>query len=485
MTHKKRVSKVSRVVVMNKAPSAQEGAQEQPLTTRERLAYSMFNGADYLIKNIIGKYMFFFYTTTFAVNPLWLAIFQPALKILDVVTDPLVGEWSDRTKSRMGKRRPWILVGSIALGIIFPMSWMPTVIMFWDPMPTVMSIFIYFMIFKFLYYITHTMAVVPYYALGAELSRDYQERTKIVAWRHFVGVPMTVLATLPFFIATQPQWFASEVTGVAVVMCGVGVIIIATGIWAALGTKERSVAEPVDELPLRAALKITLTNRPFMFLVATVFFYGIGQYFSVSFGVYLINYIIFDGDKSKFTELLMYATAAGAAVSMGLNLLIRKLGNTYEKVQMFKVGMLASLTVPAAALIAFQPNEPAWYFILHVLALPIGNTIIEVLPLSIVADVCDIDETKTGRRREGAFVGVYNSAFKSGYMIAPALAMVLLHFTGFDGTLVQQTEETKDLLQLFMVLGCLVTFLGAIFCSRFIKLTRSEIDDARAQLGGN
>ena len=85
MTHKKRVSKVSRVVVMNKAPSAQEGAQEQPLTTRERLAYSMFNGADYLIKNIIGKYMFFFYTTTFAVNPLWLAIFQPALKILDVV----------------------------------------------------------------------------------------------------------------------------------------------------------------------------------------------------------------------------------------------------------------------------------------------------------------------------------------------------------------------------------------------------------------
>ena len=53
--------------------------------------------------------------------------------------------------------------------------------MFWDPAPTVLSIFIYFMIFKFLYYVTHTAAVVPYYALGAELSIDYQERTKIVA----------------------------------------------------------------------------------------------------------------------------------------------------------------------------------------------------------------------------------------------------------------------------------------------------------------
>lgn len=457
--------------------------QTDPLSLHERLAYSFFNGADYLIKNIIGKYMFFFYTTTFAINPLWLAIFQPALKILDVVTDPLVGEWSDRTKSRMGKRRPWILFGSITLGIVFPMSWMPTIVMFWDPMPTVLSIFVYFMIFKFLYYVTHTAAVVPYYALGAELSTDYQERTRIVAWRHIIGVPMTVLATLPFFIATQPEWFASEEVGVAVVMCVVGVIIIASGVWAAFGTRERTSSQPKEELPLRAALKITLSNKPFMFLVATVFFYGIGQYFSVSFGVYLINFIIFDGDKSKFTELLMYATAGGALVSMALNLLIRRLGRRYEKVQLFKVGMLLSLTVPVAALVAFQPNEPMWYYILHILALPIANTVVEVLPLSIVADICDLDEIKSGRRREGAFVGVYNSAFKSGYMIAPALSMVLLHFTGFDGALAQQTQETKDLLELFMVLGCLVTFLCAIFCSRFIKLTRAEIDDAQARLG--
>jgi len=293
---------------------------------------------------------------------------------------------------------------------------------------------------------------------------------------------MTVLATLPFFLATQPEWFDSEVTGVAVVMCGVGAIIIITGVLAAFGTKEQAEAEPKRELPLREALTITLSNKPFMFLVATVFFYGIGQYFSVSFGVYLINYIIFDGDKSQFTELLMYATAAGAIVSMGLNLLVRKLGQRYEKVQMFKVGMLLSLTVPLAALIAFQPNEPMWYYVLHVLALPIGNTIVEVLPLSIVADICDLDEVKSGRRREGAFVGVYNSAFKSGYMFAPAVAMILLYFTGFDGSLIQQTQDTKDSMELFMVAGCTVTFLGAIACSRFIRLRKSDIEQALARL---
>ena len=96
--------------------------------------------------------------------------------------------------------------------------------------------------------------------------------------------------------------------------------------------------------------------------------------------------------------------------------------------------------------------------------------------------MCDLDEVKSGRRREGAFVGVYNSAFKSGYMIAPALAMMLLHFTGFNGELIQQSEETKDLLLLFMVVGTLVTFLGAIVCSFFIQLSRKDIDAAQAQL---
>jgi GPH family glycoside/pentoside/hexuronide:cation symporter len=457
-------------------------ATDKSLTTRERVLYSAFNGADYLIKNIIGKYMFFFYTTTFAINPLWLAFWQPALKIFDVITDPLVGEWSDRTRTKMGKRRPWILVGSIALGIVFPMAWMPTFVMFWDPLPSVMSIFIYFMLFKLLYYITHTVAVVPYYALGAELSTDYHERTKIVGWRHMIGLPMTVVATLPFVFAMNPEYFDNEIEGVAVVMCFVGLIIIVTGLCSSLGTRERVEQSTKKPLPMLKALGITLRNRPFMFLVGTVFFYGIGQYFAVSFGAYLITYIIYDGDKSSFATLLMWATVGGATVSMGLNLLLRHLGKTIEKVKLLKITMFLSLLVPLAALVAFQPGEPYWYFLFHVLALPIGNTAIELLPLSIVADICDVDEVETGRRREGAFVGVYNSAFKTGYMFAPALSMVLLSMSGFEGQLRMQTEETKDLLQTYLVVGLTVTFACAFLLSRGVNFSKSDVEKAQQQL---
>jgi hypothetical protein len=81
----------------------------------------------------------------------------------------------------------------------------------------------------------------------------------------------------------------------------------------------------------------------------------------VSFGAYLITYIIYDDDKSGFATLMMWATAGGVLVGMGLNLLIRRLGKTIEKVTLLKVTMFLSLLIPLAALVAFQPGEPHWY----------------------------------------------------------------------------------------------------------------------------
>ena len=449
----------------------------------ERVRYCLFNGADYLIKNIIGKYMFVFYTTTLGVPPIWIAIGQPVIKLLDVVTDPLVGEWSDRTQSKMGRRRPWILFGSIALGVVFPMSWMPGFVMFWEPTQSVVSVFIYFLIFKFLYYITHTVAVVPYYALGAELSTDYQERTRIVAWRHIIGLFGVVLATGSFWLATRDYLFPDEETGVAAVMVLVGLVIIVTGIISSVGTRERTQISFQKPMPLKDAIRITFSSKPFVFLVVTVLFYGIGQYFSVSFGAYLIIFILYDGDKSQFAELIFEATIVAVIVGVLLNLLIRRISERVEKVTLAKVCLGLSLLVPVSVLFSFNPEYPYLYLIFHALALPIGNTMIEILPLSIVADICDLDEIKSGRRREGAYVGVYNSAFKSGYLLAPSLSMFLLAYTGFVAGETVQSPETLQLLRDCLLGGTAFTFGLAFLCGLGIKLSRSEIVNAQAELG--
>ena len=455
---------------------------QKEMTFWERVRYCVFNGADYLIKNIIGKYMFVFYTTTLGVPPVWIAIGQPVIKLLDVVTDPLVGEWSDRTQSKMGRRRPWILFGSIALGIVFPMSWMPGFVMFWEPTQSAVSVFIYFLIFKFLYYITHTVAVVPYYALGAELSTDYQERTRIVAWRHIIGLVGVILATGSFWLATRDYLFPDEETGVAAVMVLVGLVIIITGTISSIGTKERTQINLQKPMPLLDAVRITFSSKPFVFLVVTVLFYGIGQYFAVSFGAYLIIFILYDGDKSQFAELIFEATIVAVLVSVVLNLLIRRISERVEKVTLAKICLGLSLLVPVSVLFSFNPEYPYLYLIFHALALPIGNTMIEILPLSIVADICDLDQIKSGRRREGAYVGVYNSAFKSGYLLAPSLSMFLLAYTGFVAGETVQSQETLQLLRDCLLGGTALTFGMAFLCGLGIQLRRSEIVEAQREL---
>ena len=107
---------------------------------------------------------------------------------------------------------------------------------------------------------------------------------------------------------------------------------------------------------------------------------------------------------------------------------------------------------------------------------------IEILPLSIVADICDLDQIKSGRRREGAYVGVYNSAFKSGYLLAPSLSMFLLAYTGFVAGETVQSQETLQLLRDCLLGGTALTFGMAFLCGLGIQLRRSEIVEAQREL---
>jgi GPH family glycoside/pentoside/hexuronide:cation symporter len=284
-------------------------------------------------------------------------------------------------------------------------------------------------------------------------------------------------------LATRDYLFPDEETGIAAVMVLVGLVIIVTGIISSVGTRERTQISFQKPMPIMDAIRITFSSKPFVFLVVTVLFYGIGQYFSVSFGAYLIIFILYDGDKSQFAELIFEATIVAVIVGVLLNLLIRRISERVEKVTLAKVCLGLSLLVPVSVLFSFNPEYPYLYLIFHALALPIGNTMIEILPLSIVADICDLDEIKSGRRREGAYVGVYNSAFKSGYLLAPSLSMFLLAYTGFVAGETVQSPETLQLLRDCLLGGTAFTFGLAFLCGLGIKLSRSEIVNAQAELG--
>jgi GPH family glycoside/pentoside/hexuronide:cation symporter len=427
-----------------------------------------------------------FYITTYGIRPLWIALARPVLKGLDVITDPLLGQLSDNTRSRMGRRRPWVLYGGIALAISFSMFWIPKYLLFWIAEPTSVHIFIVYIACYVLYFSSHTASVVPYLALGAELTDDYDERTRVTAWRHFIALPAMVVAALTYKLATDPRIFPSgEKLGMAVCGAAVGVIVIALAAITAFGTRERIELQRQPKMSMGKALRITLSNRPFIVLSGCMFFYQMANYFVLEFHSYVLIYAVFGGDKSRFANYFFLATIVIVGCAAGANLAARRLARRIGKKTALVGFASAGLLIPLTAIVAFNPSQTYLYFV-FAMTLAIGSTGLDIISFSVIADICDLDELESRRRREGVFMGVYNGLIKAGLTLSPMLTAGCLEVCGFDQMLIQQglpqSVGTLHALRVALVAVPSALFAFAILCAVAVPLRRSDVETAQAEL---
>jgi GPH family glycoside/pentoside/hexuronide:cation symporter len=448
---------------------------------KTRLSYSAFRFSDVLVMQNMASFVHLFYTITYHIPPVWLAGLQPVMKFLDVAIDPPIGQWSDNTKSKLGRRRPFILWGGIGTAIVFTLLWTPKQFFFWTDEPTLRQVFIYYIVVYIGYYIFHSVCVVPYNALGAELSPNYDERTRIFSWRHLIGLPAVPLATLTYLAATNKSLFASEKDGMPVAAALVGVIFLIGAIITTLGVKENLAVQQRPKMKALEALKITFSNGPFVILALNSFCLAMGQLFCIQFANYLVIYAIYGGDKNAFSKLFTLATIVQVIFAACLNTLIRKITPRVGKQKMLICFAAASLLVPFASLVAFNPAYPYLYFV-FACSVTIAVTGMDILPFAIMADVCDLDELKSQRRREGAFAGVYNAVFQAGLLLSPMVTMLALEFSHFNASLPQQTDETigRFRIVLFAVTG--IAFLMALVFAIAFPIRRKDVEAAQAEL---
>ncbi|VGO16879.1 Melibiose carrier protein [Pontiella desulfatans] len=165
--------------------------------------------------------------------------------------DPLIGNWSDNSRSRMGRRRPFILIGAVLCGLSFPLIWM------FQRGWSEYGIFTWFLLGSLLFYTAHTLFSVPFHTLALELSPDYHEKTRIAAWREFAAKSSFILVGWLFFFTEQ---FRDPIGGMRWVSLGLALLFIVSGVLPAFFVKERfyKVARLVgtESRPGRIGLKI-------------------------------------------------------------------------------------------------------------------------------------------------------------------------------------------------------------------------------------
>ncbi len=440
---------------------------------RAKAAFGAGGAADNILYNGMNTLVLPIFNVGLGVDAVKLGYAMGLPRILDAITDPLIGNLSDNTRSRWGRRRPYIFFGAIFAALLLGLLFCP-------PRSLGESgLFWWFLVVCSLFYVAYTFFMIPYSALGLEITDDYDERTRVLAWRPYAGLAAGLaipwLYKLCFIIGP------TEAEGARTVSWIMAAGAIALGVIPAIFLRERSRPDGEKSMPLLRSLKTTFRNRAFLTLTGSVLCILLGLFLASPLGLYVNLFYIYDGDKSAGATL---AGAAGmltlAAGFLGLPFV------TWLSVQIGKRhAMLVMLGVCWVAVAAtwwlFTPAAP-WLSLIPNFVIGFALNGCFLIGVSMLGDVCDADELATGLRREG----IYSASMEFGKKMAIALSTLLSGYvllaTGFDQKAATQAPETLLWLRIGFIVVVGVALIISAAAIWFYPISHERARETRGLL---
>ncbi|MEM9680216.1 MAG: MFS transporter [Bacteroidota bacterium] len=376
-------------------------------------------------------------------------------RFFDAFTDPIMGFISDNTKSKWGRRRQYVFLGAIIMGVSFVIMWQ----LYREN--TIEYNFYYFMLWSFVFYLGLTIFSVPYVAMGYEMSDDFHERTNIMAVAQWIGQWAWVIAPWFWVIMYDPEWFptADVATRSLAIWVGIGCAILA--MVPALFIKSKSTVDE-DYIPLTLenatkslseifdGFKEAFKSLPFRRLCISTFFIFNAFNTVAAFSFFIVVYHLFNGDAGAAGIWPTLFGSVGALITtFAVIPIVTWMSKKMEKKRAFLISQGISIIGYVLLWFLFVPGKPYMFmFALPFFSFGIGSLF--TLMMSMTADVIDLDELNTGKRREGIFGAIYWWMVKFGFAIAGGLSGLILTYVGFDSTPgAIQTEASITGLRLF------------------------------------
>jgi GPH family glycoside/pentoside/hexuronide:cation symporter len=402
-------------------------------------------------------------------------------RIWDAALNPLVGTWSDNTRSRWGRRRPWLIAGAVASGLAYPLVWFAPRDWSGD------ALSLWLLVSCLLLYTAFAAFSVPYMALGLELTPDTRERTRVQAWRTYFNL-------LPIFTAGWFYWFCQRpifsdaLTGARWLGLIVGGVIIGTGIIPGLFLRERyyRVAASAGREAFWPAARAALRNRPFLLVMGIIIALSIGQQTTEALGFYVFAYHVYDGDTvaaAKLVGLSALVTLASSFISIPI---VRAVEQRWGKLGALRGCLWAYLVIALAKWWLATPHFPMLSLLIGMFT-QFGTIGFWMIVNSMKADVCDEDELMSGRRREGVYGALGNLLSKLASSSVFFLAGVVLQLIGFNAALGPQGTTTVIWLRVVYSGGPIVFLILCLWLldrypldERAMQRTRATLEQRRA-----
>ena len=411
-------------------------------------------------------------------------------RLFDAITDPIMGFISDNTKSKWGRRRQYVFLGAIIMGFSFIVMWQL------HKESNIDYNFTYFLLWSLFFYVGLTIFSVPYVAMGYEMSDDFHERTNIMAVAQFIGQWAWVIAPWFWVIMDDQNFFESSEIAVRELAVWVGLVCMTFAMIPAIFIKSKSTLnQDYDSITFKNIIKslysIFVINfsqafkiKAFRKLCIATFLIFNAFNTVAAFTYFIIVFFLFNGvtgpDGAWWWPTLF--GSVGALVTTFLVIpAVTILSNKVGKKKAFIVSQSVSIIGYIMFWFLFIPGKP-YMFLLALPFFSFGIGGLFTLMMSMTADVIDLDELNTGKRREGVFGAIYWWMVKFGFGIAGGLSGVILSVIGWESGGATQTEEALYGLRLFFsglpILGTLL----AIYVMRDYEITEEKAKEISAKL---
>lgn len=429
----------------------------------QQWAYSLGNLGCSIPYQAVGAVLLFFYVDIQKLSPVWAAMVMTGYAIYNAINNPVMGFLSDRTKTRWGRRIPYILFGTIPYAIFFTLLFLVP----FDGQRNPISLLIWFIVGLFLFETTATVVQTAYYSLLPEMFAEYQARTSVaVRMNIFMTVGLIIGAALPITIATILGW---PIMGIILGLISAMALLVATR-----GMFERISTLEGPEIKLGQAIKATILNRSFITIViaqtmrhfaTAVAASGLAFYTKYSLGV--------DPASSSIILGTIFIVAALALYPWK-----RFLANRYEP----RTTLLIAYSLMGVSTIPL-------FFAQSMLA-AVGTAVLLGIALAglllmgdvTLSDVIDEDETRTGQRREGMYFGMSGLIITLAYALSSIVFGWISTSYGYDPLLVSQPESVALGFRVFMSIPPAAGSFLAIITLLFYPLHGKRLQEVKVKL---
>jgi len=393
-------------------------------------------------------------------------------RIVDAFYDPLIGYISDRTKTKMGRRRPFMLVGVIPL-------WIAMVVMFTNPALVAgsgisqIAIFIYTLVVFLIVYIAFSTVSIPYMALAPELTADYNERSSLNGYCFIFAAVGTLLGSalaLPIVAMASDKNMGFVLMGLIL-----GAVIFVVTLITVFTVREPANLKPVSSMGFTKSFTEVFRNRPYVIIWLSFVLNMMAVSFASGILIYYFKYVL--GAESTVTYAML-ALIASSIVFIPVSVMLSK---KFGKKLVYGTGFIIFAAM-LMVLFFFSHIFGLEFTLISMAIMGIGLGFTQAMPNAIVADAIEYDYLRTGERREGAFFGIWTWGLKMGQALAVLIMGLVLEAMGYIPNLIPQPEMAQLGIRLFLGPISAGIFILAAIILYFYPITETRYKEIRAQI---